>query len=317
MGKGMTTGLFLAGIVVALTSAADITVPDGLLFEVDVPYGMASERQRLDILYRKDGGAPQPAIIHIHGGGWYTGGKGGERTFAVLQHFAEAGYVALSIEYRLSDDVKFPAAVEDCKLAVRWLRAHADRYGVDPDHIGAIGASAGGHLSAMLAVAGPAAGLEGDGPWQEYSSAVQAVVPVAAPFDLQAPLSLALAAEDDPIVVRFLGGSLKEKADAARKGSPVTYVRKELPPMLILQGTADKRVDRTIQADVMIGALAGAGAPHEAIFVEGGKHGMGIAREPEMLIRIVAFFDRYLKAHPLLSASSEMGHYVWGESASN
>ena len=293
-----TVGLFLAATLFALTSGADITVPEGLVFDVDVPYGTASERQRLDILYRKDGPALQPAIIHIHGGGWYTGGKGGERTFAVMQHFAEAGYVALSIEYRLADDVTFPAAVEDCKLAVRWLRAHAETYGVDPDHIGAIGASAGGHLSAMLAVAGPDAGLEGDGPWQEFPSVVQAAVPVAAPFDLQAPLSLALAAEDDPIVVRFLGGSLKEKAHAARRGSPLTYVRKELPPMLVLQGTADKRVDRKTQADVMIAALAEAGAPHEAIFVEGGKHGMGIAREPEMLVRIVAFFDQHLKVTP-------------------
>tara|TARA_R110001592_G_scaffold271668_1_gene538224 strand:- start:1021 stop:1659 length:639 start_codon:yes stop_codon:yes gene_type:complete len=212
----------------------------------------------------------------------------------MMDYFAEAGYVVLSIAYRLSDDAKFPAAVEDCKLAVRWLRAHADTYGVNPERIGVIGASAGGHLSAMLAVTGPDDGLEGDGLWQDYSSAVQAAVPVAAPFDLRVPLSLKLADEDDPLVVRFLGGSLEEKAEAARRASPVSYVRKALPPMLILQGTADKRVDRVTQADPMIAALVAAGAPHESIFAEGG-HGMGIAREPAALARILEFFNRQLK----------------------
>jgi len=294
MRYGLIAALLL---VVAWAAQGQIAVPEGYNFDVDVPYGTASERQRLDILYPATPEGPRPAIVHIHGGGWYTGGKGGEQTFNMMRSFAEAGYVALSMEYRLSDDAKFPAAVEDCKLALRWLRAHAAKYGVDPERIGAIGASAGGHLSAMLAVTGPADGLEGDGPHGDQSSAVQAAVPVAAPFDLRVPLSLKIG-DDDPVVVRFLVGPLADRAEAARRASPIVYVRADLPPMLIVQGTADQRVDRRTQADPMIRALEAAEAPVETIFVEGGNHGMGIAREPVTLAKIQAFFDRNLRPAP-------------------
>lgn len=293
MRKRLVHTLFALTLFTASVASAEILVPDGFAFDTDVAYGTVAERQRLDILYSKTPETPRPAIVHIHGGGWYTGGKGGEQTFAMMRSFAEGGYVALSMEYRLSDEARFPAAVEDCKLAIRWLRAHAATYGVDPARIAAIGASAGGHLTAMLAVTRPDDGFDGDGPYGEQSSAIQAAVPVAAPFDLRAPLSLKIG-PDDPVVNRFLGGSVAELAEAARRASPIVYVRKELPPLLIVQGTADLRVDQRTQADVMIRDLQAAGAPYETLFVEGGNHGMGIAREPENLAKIQRFLDKHL-----------------------
>ena len=267
--------------------------PAGYVVKYDVHYGEISERQKLDIVYPKEPGNPRPAVILIHSGGWYTGGKGGESTFKQMCRFAEEGYVALSIGYRLTDEAVFPAAVEDCKLAVRWLRAHAAEYGVDPTRIAAMGASAGGHLAAMLAVTQPQDGLEGNGGFAAESSAIQAAVPVCAPLDLRVPLSKDLAQTDDPLVVQFLGGPLAEKAEEARRASPLAHVRPGLPPILLVHGSADKRVNPE-QTTRMAEALREAGCPHEVIMVEGGKHGMGIAREEPVSSQIIAFLNRYL-----------------------
>ncbi|MDZ4858175.1 MAG: alpha/beta hydrolase, partial [Candidatus Hydrogenedentes bacterium] len=147
----MLLTLIAASIFASAQDAGPGSTPETVIFIEDIAYGQESERQRLDILHPDDVRQPRPAIVHIHSGGWYTGGKGGEKTFAMLQAFADAGYVAVSIGYRLSGEAVFPAAVEDCKLAIRWLRANADAHGIDPERIGAIGASAGGHLAAMLA----------------------------------------------------------------------------------------------------------------------------------------------------------------------
>ena len=271
----------------------DPSLPKDMKLVRDVHYGEVSPAQRLDILYRPDAAEPQPAIVHIHGGGWYTGDKGGPITLDMMRRFVEAGYVAVSINYRLSDEMRFPAAVEDCKLALRWLRLHASDYCVDPERIGVIGGSAGGHLSTMLAVTRPEDGLEGGG-WAGESSAVQAAVAVCAPMDLREPLTPPPAEEPDPVVVRFLGSAAVVNADAARRASPISYVRKDLPPILLIHGTDDKRVDPG-QSKAMASALNAAGAPCELMLVAGGKHGMGIARMDETFARILAFFGRYLQ----------------------
>jgi acetyl esterase/lipase len=279
----------------AAETVAEPQPPDGFLFVANVPYGVVSEAQRLDILFRPNAEQPLPAIIHIHGGGWYAGGKGGVATLAMMCRFAEAGFVALSIDYRLSGEATFPAAIEDCKLAVRWLRAHADDYHVDPDRIGVIGGSAGGHLSAMLAVTRPEDGFDEHGRYLEYSSDVQAAVPVCGPMDLRVPLApQRYPDEDDPVVVKFLGGPLAEKADEARRASPITYVREDLPPILLIHGSADNRVVPD-QSKRFAEALSAAGAPHELLIIEGGTHGMGIAREGEGSDRLLGFFAEHLE----------------------
>lgn len=294
----MSVAVFLAAVTTWCAPAGDPAQPviaAGMRIETDVPYGAQSPAQVLDILYPAGpGAAARPAVVHIHGGGWYTGGKGGDSTLKLLNTLAENGYVGVSIAYRLSDEAKFPAAVEDCRLALRWLRANAAKYRIDPDQIGAIGASAGGHLSAMLAVAGSEASLDGTGGLAEYSSAVQAAIPVCGPMDLREPLSFKLGLENDDAVMRFLGGTPLALPEVARRASPAAYVRAGLPPMLLIHGTEDRRVE-LVQSTKFAEALKAVGAPVEVIAVEGGNHGMGIARTPEMVARIVAFFDAHLK----------------------
>jgi len=270
-------------------------LPPGLAFDVDVPYGTQSPAQVLDILYPTDPAAPlRPAIVHIHGGGWYTGGKGGESTLAMMQGYAENGYVALSMAYRLSDEAKFPAAVEDCKLVVRWLRKNAEKYRIDPDHIGAIGTSAGGHLSAMLAVTGESKAFDGAGEYGAYSSAIQAAVPICGPMDLTVPLSVKLGLDNDEAVMRFIGGTPLEKPELAKRASPTSYVRAGLPPQFLIHGLEDKRVVPSQSSD-FAKAVQAAGSVCELALVEGGGHGSAIARSPEMVARIQAFFDAHLK----------------------
>ncbi len=275
----------------SVQAPAEQQLPEGHALDTDVPYGVASDRQSLDILYPVHSPELRPAILLFHGGGWYTGGKGGPRTLAMMCAFAEEGYVALSVGYRLSDEAPFPAAVVDCKRAVRWLREHADQYRVDPAHLAAMGASAGGHLSAMLAVTGDEQEFD-DGGYAGQSSAVQAAVLICAPLDLTAPLFKNPPGGDDPAVARFLGVSPASHPEIARRASPLSYVRRDLPPVLIIHGTADERVAPS-QSEKMAQALQAVGTPHELILVRGGGHGMGIAREPEVFRQILVFLAEH------------------------
>ncbi len=199
--------------------------------------------------------------------------------------------MAVSPQYRFCPKVTFPAQVQDVKAAVRWLRAHKDEYRIDPDHIGAVGFSAGGHLSLMLGLTGPDDGLEGDVPPGAPSSKVQAVVNYFGPTDL--------AADDLPevskgLVKDFLGGPTSEKRDVAAKASPLTFVTPDDPPVLTFQGTKDNLVPHT-QAEKLTDAMTKAGVPGRTELLIGKGHGWG---DPEMrhtLAETFAFFDRHLK----------------------
>jgi acetyl esterase/lipase len=168
----------------------------------------ASKAWKLDLAMKEAHGKPRPGIVVIHGGGWLEGDKSSfaSREGGVpgnIVDFAERGFVAVTINYRLSGEAPFPAALEDCKCAVRWLRAHAKDYHLDPDRIGAYGNSAGGHLALLVGMVGKDAGLEGDGPYRSESSLVQAVVSDSGPIDLLHQH------EHDRlrgVVERFLGG---------------------------------------------------------------------------------------------------------------
>src|SRR4051794_33439075 len=147
---------WLIGIVCGL-SAHDPTVPGGISVLHDLRYREGPSKQwRLDLAMKNDRrGDPRPAIVVIHGGGWLEGDKSSfasrqDRVPGNIVDFAALGFVAVSINYRLSGEAPFPAALEDCKSAVRWLRAHARDYNLDPDHIGAYGNSAGGHLALLF-----------------------------------------------------------------------------------------------------------------------------------------------------------------------
>jgi acetyl esterase/lipase len=219
-------------------------------------------RWRLDLAEPNDrSGKPRPAVVVIHGGGWVEGDKfsftlGGHEAPANIEGFAELGFVAASINYRLAKDAPFPAALEDCKCAVRWLRAHAKDYHIDPDHIGAYGNSAGGHLALLLGMVGKDAGLEGDGPNRDQSSLVQAVVSDSGPLDL-----LYQHRHDclKDVVVQFMGGPPEgDRAALYRKASPSSRIGPDTPPILLIYGGADEQVP-VQTADQFVADLGRAG----------------------------------------------------------
>lgn len=187
-----------------------------------------------------------PAVLWIHGGSWLAGDK---NAHVNAEWLAKAGFVTATLSYRLSDAAPFPAAVEDCKCAIRFLRANASKYGIDPDSIGVAGSSAGGHLAELLATADGSAGLEGNGGWQGVSSKVQAAVSYFGPSDLTAQFP----SDTVPVIVKFLRGTRDEKPDLYRKASPILYVAKGDPPLLLVHGEKDEGVpfDQSVRmADV-------------------------------------------------------------------
>ena len=211
--------------------------------------------------------SPMPAVIWIHGGGW----RGGDKFPSRVDFLAKYGFFCASINYRLSGEAQFPAAVEDAKCAVRWLRAHAAEYNVDPDRIGVWGSSAGGHLSLM--VAGVEAGLEGNGGWAEYSSRVAAVCSYWGPTDFTAWPEIATAAAKDKAPYQFLGDTLEEIPGVWKLASPASHVSAGDPPLLMVHGNLDPVVPLA-QSEIMLEAYRQAGLEATLIEVSGAGHGL-------------------------------------------
>jgi acetyl esterase/lipase len=227
--------------------ASQSATPEDIVIVHDVPYREGTSRHwKLDLAMKKDTrGKPRPAIVVIHGGGWLEGDKS---SFASREHgvpgnivdFAALGFVAVTINYRLTGEARFPAALEDCKNAVRWLRAHARDYNLDAGHIGAYGNSAGGHLAMLVGMVGPDARLEGNGPYQEQSSLVQAVVSDSGPIDLVDQYRRGALRQ---VCERFLGGPpVGERAAAYRGASPADRITPLAPPLLLIYGVEDTQV---------------------------------------------------------------------------
>jgi acetyl esterase/lipase len=254
----------------------------------DIVYGHAAgEDLKMDLARPKGMTHPAPAILWIHGGAWRGGNKGEfER---LIQESARKGYVAASINYRLLPKYTFPAQVEDAKCAVRYLRANAEKLQIDPNRIGAVGSSAGAHLSMMLGAMDTGDGLEGDGGSPDASSRVQVVVSYAGPTDLAVPFPIA----SKKLIADFVGGPTEEKADVAKAASPITYVSPGDPPMLLIQGTKDPLVPHA-QAIEMVEALTKAGVPGRVELMMGEGHGW--PKEHDRVMRATfEYLDRYLK----------------------
>ena len=267
----------------------------------NIEYGTGGGEKLLLHLARPIGApAGIPGCVFIHGGGWKMGSRDDFKN--EIREFARHGCVCISISYRLAPEHRWPAQIEDCKCAVRWLRAHAQELGVDPQRIGALGGSAGGHLSQLLGVMGSADGLEGSGGWSEHPSQVQAVVNFCGPSDLVDEFShqergKALASlvtrEGVSVLQEFLGGTPDEVPDAYRLASPINYVSAGDAPTLILQGTHDILVPYR-QAVALAAALARRNVHGRLELVFGNGHGW----EREELTRAtqsaLAFFAEHL-----------------------
>ena len=219
--------------------SAKPSVPENVVFEADIAYREGNEKWKLDLARPKaKSTTPQPAIVFIHGGGWASGDKGGGQWRSLPLEYAARGYVCVSINYRLTNEGIMLDCIADCKCAVRWLRANAEKYNIDSKRIGAYGNSAGAHLVSVLGLAPREADLEGDGPHQDVSSLVQAVCCSAPPTDFTNWLNPAKNPRSP--ASRLFGD--KDAETVARRCSPVTYASDKAPPFLIVHGTADKTV---------------------------------------------------------------------------
>jgi acetyl esterase/lipase len=263
-------------------------LPEGTRAKYDVPYVEGGGKsQSMDIFVPPGAAKPMPLVIWIHGGGWQQGDKAQSPAVGLLRW----GYVVASINYRLTDEAIFPAQINDCKAAVRWLRAHAEEYHIDPDHIGAWGASAGGHLVALLGTAGDQRDLEGTGGNEKFPSNVQAVCDLFGPSDLAKVLDDTAANSALP---KLLGGPLRQHLDDAKRASPITYVTKDDPPFLILHGTKDPLVN-VRQSRWLNDALTKAGVESHLEILEGAGHGGPEFATIENRRMVLSFFDKHLK----------------------
>ena len=206
----------------------------------NIVYAHASGHDLLLDLYLPPGDQkPRPVIVFFHGGGWRVGSKAEVEKKAVLL-VGETGYALASVNYRLSQDARWPAPIIDGKTAVRWVRANARRYHLDPHRVGAMGFSAGGHIAAMLGVTAGITALEDPGMGNpNESSRVQAVCDVSGPVDLSIPTTSIIGKLS---VFGELGGTAQAKPDLVRQADPSLYVKAGDPPFLIIQGEEDRLV---------------------------------------------------------------------------
>jgi acetyl esterase/lipase len=287
----------LPSLLPAQTNPPAPAAPPSEIFHIqDVVTGQGGGRDlHAEIASPSDATGPLPAVIYIHGGGWI----GGDYHGGPIQGLAKAGYFAASIEYRLSNEAKWPAQIEDCKLAVRWLRANAAKYNVDPNRIGVWGDSAGGHLVTCLGTMADEKQYEGNGGWPGVSSAVQAVVDYYGPTDFMDPGKYSPQAID--LTEKLFGVPHAQNPDLWKSGSPLAYVKAGDPPMLLVHGDSDGLVPLA-QSLVFDEALTKAGVPHQLVIVKNANHGFapvgGKAIDPsgaEIAAITKAFFDKYLR----------------------
>ncbi|HEY3897764.1 MAG TPA: alpha/beta hydrolase [Chthoniobacter sp.] len=213
-----------------------------------------------------------PLLVWIHGGGWQAGSKDKPPGLATVKN----GVAVASIEYRFSQDAIFPAQIEDCKAAIRWLRAHAQEYGYRSDLVAAWGASAGGHLVALLAVTGKTRDFD-VGANLDQSSAIQCGIDWFGPTDFPAydpNLSNPMVQRENPdsVLAKLLGGPVSQKLELAKRASPINWATKDAAPLLIMQGTADPLVP-VDQSQRFADKLKEVGANVTLDIIDGAGHG--------------------------------------------
>ena len=260
----------------AFASPAYPDSPEGVTLIADVAYLAQGREEKMDIYLPRERAAGQrsPAVVMIHGGGWAAGDKAALREYGTGAILARAGYVAVSINYQMAPGKRWPANLHDCKNAVRFLRVNAAKYGLDPEHIGVMGGSAGGHLALMVAYTTGAPGLEPAAPYPGVSSRVSCVI------DLYGITNLLTRQKTDAkgnptgrrtdTTALFLPTRQQDPA-LWRLASPVSYVRKDSPPTLILHGLADATVDYE-QAKELAVKLEEHGVEHRLVLLENVGH---------------------------------------------
>lgn len=264
-------------------TATEFTVDQNVL------YGPPNSSLRLDVYQpAQRGNQVVPAVILLHGGGWTSFDKSTMRTMG--QFLARWGYVAFAVDYRLFNgkDNPWPAQLDDVQRAVRWIRANAARYKINPDHIGAFGHSAGAQLAALL-------GMEdtrdnSDPALAPYSSRVQAVVDVSGPIDFTRDHD----PEGEQFLARFLGADFERNPQVWQDASPVYHISKSSAPFLIMHGTKDENVPMA-QAQEFYDKLKAAGVSVSFIKVEDEHTFRAPENRRKLAIESLEFFNQYLQ----------------------
>lgn len=267
-------------------------LPEGTIVHRDLPYVTSGhERQKLDLYLPKDG-KQLPLVVIIHGGAFRGGSKDSMNPVAFLAD----GYAVASINYRLSQHAIWPAQIEDCKSAVRWLRKNAAQYNLDRERFAAYGPSAGGHLSTMLGVTATIRQFD-VGENLQFSSAVQAVADFFGPTDFlqmddhRLPNGQIHNNPDSP-ESQLVGGAIQENKGKAARANPITYVARDAPPFLIIHGDTDPLVPHH-QSQLLEIALKRVGVPVTFYTVKGGGHGR--FTDPKVPQLLNEFLAKHLK----------------------
>ena len=291
------TRFLLATVISILVAAgrvaaqnAPLVVPDGVVFEQGIEYANPDNQHlQVNLARPKDGVGPFPAVVCIHGGGFRAGKR--ESLDKLCLTLAQRGYVAITVTYRLAPAYPFPAAVHDCKAAVRWLRANAQKYGVDPKRVGVTGGSAGGHLAQFLGVTTGVKEFEGEGNLDQ-SSAVSCVVNYYGPSDLTKSYDKSVDAAE--VLPLFFGGDLSTKRREHIVGSPLYWVTPNAAPTLCVHGTEDKYVAYE-QATWIVDRLKACAVEAQLLTLEGAGHGFKGADSQKAEAALLEFFDKHLK----------------------
>jgi acetyl esterase/lipase len=279
--------LFAVGLLVgARTTRATAEI----VFEKDIEYSNPDNQHLQVDLARPNGEGPFPAVICIHGGGFRAGNR--QSYDGLIKKLAQNGYVAITVEYRLAPKYPFPAAIYDVKAAVRWLRANAAKYHVDPDRIGVTGGSAGGHLAQFLGVTAGVKEFEGDGGNADQSSRVACVVNFYGPSDFTKSYGKSVDAAE--VLPLFFGGNLEKERQKHIQGSPLYWVTPDAAPTLCVHGTKDQYVAFE-QAEWIVDRLKAAGVEAELLPMVGSMHGFKGDVEEKAEEAMIAFFDKHLK----------------------
>jgi acetyl esterase/lipase len=283
--SAITIALALCWLDCKSVAAADI------VFESGVEYtNPDNQHLQLNLARPAEVSGNSPAVVCIHGGGFRAGKR--ERWDDTCKKLAQRGYVAATVSYRLAPAYQFPAAIHDVKAAVRWLRAHADRCGIDSDRIGVLGDSAGGHLAQFLGVTGGVARFEGDGGNAEQSSRVQCVVNYYGPSDFTKSYGKSVDAAE--VLPLWLGGDLEHARQQHILSSPLNWVTPLAAPTLLIHGTEDKYVAYE-QAVWMRDRLQAAGVKVDLLTLEGAGHGFQGHDAQVAEAAMLKFFDEHLK----------------------
>ena len=274
--------------LLALLFATTAFAADTIRTEHDVEFLGGGRKEKADLYLpaNPQPGQKFPAVVIIHGGGWSGGEKRAAREINIGTTLALNGYVGMSIDYVLANSEHpgptWPQNLHDCKTAVRWLRANAERLQIDPAHIGVIGGSAGGHLAAMVGLTGGELDPPGEG-----DTRVQCAVDLYGPVLWFEQRDLAMFRK-----------TRAEAPDLYKQADPRSHIDKSDPPLLILHGTADKTV-AVADSEALAAAMKAAGAAHQLEIIPDAPHSFHLQpKQLDLRPRVLGFFDKHLKSKP-------------------